>query len=450
MLGAAVLNYSTPTLLNWGQKFDEWWLVANGSHLGKISGLRKYLEQFGEGADEDLVLVIDGLDTWFQLGPDVLISRYHAVNQQANRRISQRLCGRESCPFPPFSHVRQDIIFSATKRCWPAVPDELPCYASPPSPLPEDLYGPETDLPFADMENPYARTRSRYLNSGFTMGTVKAMRKFFTEAEKVMKISPHQGSDQGVVSEIFGRQEYAREVLRQQYLSRHPTQRLLRRLANLWYGKTPSDRDRDAVLEPHPTRERPLIDLANASSTEAMEYGVGLDYANDFSHTTVHSVRDADWINFSNPETPSRNWHTVSPRIKSLPADLADRPPLPILNMTWDQVPLYTHMWTGNVPVSIHHNEYVRNSKNLRRSQWGQLWWNRDAKALLDAHIQGPMQPVAVEWDHHQRHGAAATEWWSPSPVKGGAMADTGMWIEWRDLCGEFEDTLFAPGVGTS
>lgn len=54
------------------------------------------------------------LDIWFQLRPEVLVSRYHSINDAANQRLRQRL-GRAV----EAENLQQKIIFGAGKRCAP-------------------------------------------------------------------------------------------------------------------------------------------------------------------------------------------------------------------------------------------------------------------------------------------------------------------------------------------
>lgn len=127
-------------------------------------------------ADSDLVLMMDAygvssytpyedfkpyysLDIWFQLRPDVLIQRYHAINAAANKRLQQRLGNAVQK-----EGLEQTIIFGAGKRCAPNQMHTVACYPIPESPLPDDLYGKNTDTVMG--RNKYTSLKQRYLNSG--------------------------------------------------------------------------------------------------------------------------------------------------------------------------------------------------------------------------------------------------------------------------------------------
>lgn len=85
ILSAAVLNYSTPTLVNWQHQYNDPGLASGGSHLAKIPGVLRYLSDLGPENDNDLIVVIDGYDVWFQLTPGMLLARFHDINQRANQ-----------------------------------------------------------------------------------------------------------------------------------------------------------------------------------------------------------------------------------------------------------------------------------------------------------------------------------------------------------------------------
>ncbi|KAI1615551.1 hypothetical protein EDD36DRAFT_494422 [Exophiala viscosa] len=461
ILSAEVLNYSTPTLINWGEEFNDNSLSSGGSHLAKISGVLRYLKAVGPDGDEDLVMIIDAYDIWLQLRPDILLSRYYAANARMSQRISRRMCGRDKCPYSPVSHISQKIIFSTQKLCWPHRAEDLACYAAAESSMPDDIFGPDTDqIPGGDEETRLRHIRSRHVNSGFAIGPVKEMRRLFEAAEAHAKEDPHSGSDQGVLADIIGLQEYARELMREMYFYRHPFRRFTNTVAGLVLGKSSFEKGRDQILHPDLDQEReiPRLPYENTTALRLLEYNVGLDYEDDFSHVTVFAPRDTDWVVFSQPEVPSMYYNIRSSHIGKLPNDIGNsRPPfegfnlpskanasIPLGPVGWEHVPLNTHLWTGQVPVSVHHNAWQRGMKNLRHHMWGLLWWNEYAREMFAAHVRGAKQPLAVQVHKSVRGGAhTITEWWSPIENRGGAAMENGTWIEWKHLCGKWDKELF-------
>jgi hypothetical protein len=49
--------------------------------------IRHYLENGQHVQDEDLVLIVDGENSWFQLPSDVIIKQYAGVLENANARL---------------------------------------------------------------------------------------------------------------------------------------------------------------------------------------------------------------------------------------------------------------------------------------------------------------------------------------------------------------------------
>lgn len=193
-----MLGYPTPTLIAWNATFENngattvhtaamlpanfctGGLLGGGSHVAKISGVLDYLESMEESEEDDIVMMMDAYgaweelafppsprfdsklaaDIWFQLRPEVLISRYHAINAAANKRLVSRLGNAVKA-----EKLQQTIIFGAGKRCAPNQMHTIACYPIPESPLPDDVYGANTDTIMG--KNKYTSLKQRYLNSGF-------------------------------------------------------------------------------------------------------------------------------------------------------------------------------------------------------------------------------------------------------------------------------------------
>ena len=68
LLSAQVLGYPVPHLINYGAVEDL--EDAYKQHLTKVAGILRYLEQLdttNDESDEELVLIVDGYDIWFQV-----------------------------------------------------------------------------------------------------------------------------------------------------------------------------------------------------------------------------------------------------------------------------------------------------------------------------------------------------------------------------------------------
>jgi len=90
-MSASALGYPAPVIVNWGKTYDKSKGWKGGSHLAKITGTLDYLDSVSTAdtpdenrlEENDIVVLTDSYDVWFQLPPDVLLKRYHEANRQA-------------------------------------------------------------------------------------------------------------------------------------------------------------------------------------------------------------------------------------------------------------------------------------------------------------------------------------------------------------------------------
>ncbi|KAM5343655.1 hypothetical protein ACJ41O_012192 [Fusarium nematophilum] len=360
---AVALGYPAPVILNWGKNYDDSSEWHGSSHLGKIIGTLEYLDWISrhdthEGdklRDDDIVLLTDSYDTWFQLPPDVLLHRYHEANRQANLRLAEQWKRPGELP------MQQTIIVSTQKKCFPppSSGSNLHCNALPESPLRSDLYGPETD------QDPkcYHDVRPRYLNSGNIIGPVKDLKHYFRRVNHVMERSRSDGkylySDQGIFGEVFGEQEIWRQWL----------------------------------------RDQSSVDVAGQEATlllrENFEYHVGLDYTQQLFIPTVFEEEDGDMLTLNN-ETYIRERSSalgISPvRLNGVPDDLQNSTnPLKKLSSQvksdWGEMPLYADFYTEAIPVVIHHNAHKNGLKERRTKWWDRTWYFPHLRDLLAAQL---------------------------------------------------------------
>lgn len=381
-------------------------LLGGGSHVAKISGVLRYLEALDSAADEELVLMMDGYgafdcyenqsrndthreaDIWFQLRPEVLISRYHAINAQANKRLIDRL-GRAV----EKERLSQTIIFGAGKRCAPNQVHTVACYPIPQSPLPDDLYGANTDTIMG--RNKYTSLRQRYLNSGYIMGPAGDMRKMFRRAwEKVQGIKDHiewdngshgsdfmyHGSDQSIFNTMLGEQEFQREVMRR----RHRT--AVDRLRG--QGKAPKATRIEGTLIDDPLKPKFTHETMEHKPGKPDEFGMGLDYFSELGQQTVNAEEDAQWLWYNRnikEQIPDRRLFDCPPRVAgTIPEDILDsrRPYAGSEDGSdpgWMDVPLYTNLCLDRIPVMIHHN----GDKAARGYSWPKHWISAHARKLI-------------------------------------------------------------------
>ncbi|KAL6872821.1 hypothetical protein J3F83DRAFT_586632 [Trichoderma novae-zelandiae] len=403
LLTMAILGYPSPTIVAWEDQDHADGLLGGGSHFAKITRTLDYLSdperRQQEGFDEELVLMLDAYDIWFQLPPDVLLSRYRAVVDDDNARVSHRM-GKAYAN----EGIRSQVVFGAGKRCAPNLLTSVSCYPVPDSPLPDDIYGANTDTFIGT--SPWSSFRTRYLNSGYIMGPAGEVRRVLERAlEKLEECQNrkgasfddgsgasdmcYHGSDQSIFVEMFGEQEFHREVMRRHHRSRIDD--VLDRVVPGRAGATPPLTHVQQV----PVRDllRPAfshqeVDAAHLPE-KPFEFGIALDYWSLLGHQTSNAVTDARYVLHDQPFSRQHKQlgrfdcvprNDVFPLPRDLPAEL----PLPWMAGSWPDVweamPLYTEICLGTVPVMIHHNSV---QKYQRERQWNETWWHGRARMLL-------------------------------------------------------------------
>lgn len=350
---------------------------------------------------------------------------------------------------PSFLIVIQTHTDNVTRLFqWPWTFDDPPCYAVPESSLPRDVYGPQTDTDVGNEENPYIKYRQRYLNSGVGIGTVRAMRKMFGQALDLAQKERNFGSDQYIFSHIFGDQELWREIVRRDQGS--------------WAGRAdgrPGQPRGRSFPEQHLSEVR---QKAESRLDKNYEFGIGLDYESKIGLNTVFAEDDTEWLVFADEARVKQALHDHgATRSIMLDEDVANSLP-PFWTFThesdlprwtsWSQVPLFTNMWTGIIPAVIHHNAHRNGMKSLRETWWPNIWFSGHARTLLDAHIYGPVIPLA----YSGYEDASMREYWPYEIWKGGARngnASLGTggdenWIRFDVICRDYHEEIFRDDLG--
>ena len=443
-------------MINFGKVFkeDEW---GEGSHVGKIRGVHEFLKDAKKVKDDDLVVVIDGYDVWFQLPPDVLIERYHVIIKEANQRLRGRYGtvvnedSGESDTMKMVQRYTQKIVFAADKICWPNSAEDPACAAVPYSTLPKNVYGPQTD------KDPEAYlNRPRYLNSGTLIGPVAEVRRLYEYA--LQKLEERGGrvlGDQFLFAEVFGEQEYQREIRRKS-------------------SQGPGGRWLDWLSDRLGTSESPLsanITINNMTAVPGRDYefSVGLDYESSLFQTMTRSVGDIEFITYNDSALLSRiqDEHPSWSHPLSLPVDL-QRAKLPfsyaspgnhsddstdgillpfssrldIINQepTWREVPLASNLFASSIPSLLHFNG---NGKPFLNDWWSSMWYFSTSRALLRRYIRSTQGKGAA-----QAAAEGGLNWWDTRGGRGGVWTDRGTWMGWGEVCAKSEDEVFADGKG--
>lgn len=415
VMSSVALGYPLPMLLNWKGEFNrpEWHLA--GSHIAKLESLHAAIEALladpnDIAHDDDLAVLVDSYDVWFQLPPSVLIQRYHQINKDADRRIRDQWRetwrGRgddddDDFPIPP---PKQNIVVTAAKDCHPGPESgSHPHYDHwPQSPMPKFMYGPGTDKvsgPLFDPAQKYKKVRPRCVNSGMIMGTMGALRAALARSKDKIAEAERTGrqlwSDQALLGEVIGEQELWREWVRH--------------LAATWDGG-----DNDAAGAPlyggDGGLHRDVVPIARAALREGknFEFGIGLDYGFSTIPPTCSAEEDGDFVALSDHEqveaASERAGVVDGVRVRGVPPELllhatpnAARDAVkyrdPLRDIAWGSVPLYTDFFFGTTPVGIHHNAYVDGLKAWRIDNWWErMWFHRHLRRLVSSHLILPQQ----------------------------------------------------------
>lgn len=436
LLSGAILNYPEPMLVGFkhedsGSSLD---LAQRISRTTSIIGIDKHLRNISTARDEDLVVIADGLNTWFQLRPQTLLDRYFESNRRADGHIRKEL-GRTAEALK----IRQTILFASQRDCSPWNPEDPACSAVPESSLPRDIYGPQTDAKAGEGLDPFLKQRPRYISSAFAMGPLGAMRKLYAEAAKRTLGNENLQNDDRVLGQIFAEQEIARESHRLK--SSSPFGRFFDWLSGFWESAS--------IVAEKQAQQLRETDLSR-------EFGIGLDYASGLAFQAAHADSDVEWLKFSDPNSlHAANYkHSISDsRISRLGPDVASALPpfwtyskevLPSRNTPWSNVSLLTNVWTGVTPVIIQHDVQNYHSESLREAWWSNVWYQKYARKLFDVHIQSPIGPVAISGYNAE----SRRQWWGPEDWKGGARNETNFWWRYEDVCGGTEHEVFRDKKG--
>lgn len=458
IMSSVALGYPLPTLLNWDGDFNrpEWHFA--GSHIAKLESLLAVIEELLHNEDDanedDLALMVDAYDLWFQLPPSVLIQRFHQLNHEADER--NRLEWEKAGPDFPIPPPRQNIIVTTAKDCFPTADSGSdPHYELwPPSPMPEDLYAENTDTltpPLWDSARKYRKVRPRCVNSGMIMGTMgvlrDALRRCKEKVENVARAGRQIWSDQALIGEVIGDQEAWRTWVRE--------------LADTWNGTLAESQS--ALLDGHVRNI-----AAAAMDGEHFEFGIGLDYNFTTIPATCSAEEDGYFVKINDSATLIQQSERAGVpdvvRVQGIPPELqtSSIDDDPFADVQWGDEPLYTDFYFGTTPVGIHHNAYIEGLKPWRiKNWWSRMWFYPKLRDLVTQSLRAsektarPLLKVAREGAddvvYRAPKGSKVTVF---TPGKGGreTVPATFKPIDWDGVCQKgskpWHEGLFGDGKG--
>lgn len=440
MLTALVLDYPPATLVE-GESIDD-----------SITAIRDYLLKPLRFKDDDVVLIVDEPDVWFQLPSDLLLRRFFAILAADNKKL-RFTYGRSyssSRDGPAAQAFSERIIFGADKMCHAKSSDDAACLAVPYSPLMPDIYG-----KYTDDSSDTSEYRPRWLNSGAVMGLVGDLRLLYRRAAELSYESSGSLNEEQTLSKIFGQQEYARELYR------------------LHVSRSWATRFAEAVgiLD--------TVDISNVSSPVSRgrryDFAMGLDYRSDLFFTMPKADNDVDWLRYNNVTTLSgaqRNHKVPRESRLLLPEDIGLLPhPFTEMfndtdtktkkkssastspgykesvdnlpganNASWHTVPLATNVRSATVPPLLHLDRKAAD----RDKQWTSMWFHPWSRALLRKYLR-----VIQEEEVSVSSLQDGVNSWDTRGGKGGMWTAHDEWKTWSDMCQGFEETVFGDVLGT-
>ena len=447
-LSAAILGYPTPSAIDWGGESNDDKFGDLSWEWGKTHGTLQYLQNIEESRRDDLVLIVDNEDSWFQLKPEVLIHRYRDIIKQADKRLRNSLDGDQE------GVKRPEIVFAARKKCYAHKKDHIGCYAAPEPP--KYVYLPTGEK----VERFVSEDRPRFLSSILMMGTVKSLLDLHQLAWERWNNNPTlYSSRDDLFASLFGEQEYQREQLRKSSLSLF--QRIFR------------PANKESFLD-----HAPPLHLMFAQNLTTADYGITLDYTSLLGHIPS---KTGDWVRFAEPQSiysaaASLNLPSAGPPSVEIARDIhISRPPLWSLapyssaypfeyedlprDMPWRNMPLYTNLATSVTPALILNRNEME--EDQLQQQWKKMWFTPYMRKKMQNLAYEPQLPIATttnpnlpqrlremtrQWRHKGRgRPLGEKQWWSSvwvSPVdkarRGlGWLVQDNKWKTWAEECPE-------------
>lgn len=440
MFSAMANGYPSPVILNWGYVPPQPDDGVDRSHIRRTFASVEYLDTMMKDTtheddrvrEDDLLVMLDGLDAWWQLPPAVFIKRYHEANWQADSRLRQKW-GPGRIP------MKQTIVAAAQKRCAPFPKGDhgfdLHCNALPESPQRADLYGPGTDTPSPEgrvgVPDDLARKwRPTFINAGVIVGPAGDMRRYYrrvlSRIKETQAVMPRLRTDQGLHGEVWAEQEMFRT----------------------WLSKQPG-RDTDGFLDLDDPLARKVLDT--------YEYHFGLDYFQQLSLPTFLDDHAAEFINISEQAVVaarSKELKIDPQRLLDVPEDVktAWNPLQKVLPkediLPWINMPLFAHFFTEAVPAIVHHNAYQDGLKKRRQLWWDRTWYFQYLRPLVYEYINRTITELPILGQVAAGEGKAVYRALPSEKVKrrprrfDAQFATTGLpEIEFDDICREQPNT---------
>ncbi|KAF2649833.1 hypothetical protein K491DRAFT_167766 [Lophiostoma macrostomum CBS 122681] len=475
-MAGTILNYPPPTVINLFQQFNS----QAEREKARLKSIYHHLKNKKFVKKEDLVLIVDGEDTWFQLPSDVIIRQYQNIVADANKRLREQY-GVDEKGLQKFN---QTIIFGAEKVC---EGDEVACKNAPYSPLPSNIYGRQTGK-----EKIYSP--ARYLDSGMVMGPVFDMRNLYEIAVQRFDSHNQAATAQSVLSTIFGEQQLARSTESTKGTSSDDQKWFS------WFGGRAGT-----------STENSETTNATPEDDQRHEFSIGLDYTHTifqpFQHTTedelipVSHDNSTDLTIYHHADTPTPILNIPTALQQARPPfwtpDLSRNDPTPEnhkptyieplqyqqqlddlkpRDTSWADIALIQNTYTGAIPAIFHLKlpPYASNERRHLSSDselvdtrrltprkpearttptanltWDSLWYAGYERALLRKSLRMPQSPIGAHFA-----AVGGDQMWDQRGGRGGVWTEKeDLWFPWGEVdgvCGTLAQLqqIFSDGKG--
>ncbi|KAF1813843.1 hypothetical protein P152DRAFT_481042 [Eremomyces bilateralis CBS 781.70] len=462
----------------------------SGTGIPRIQALHRYFEREKSIRDNDLLLILDGHNSLFQLPPDVLKKQYSQVVEAGNTRSRDRYGPEKMLRGISLTAAKysQSVIFAASKSCEENAIEDLACAAAPEPPeFPSPIANKTVVADFHGIYKP-----PRFLHSTMFMGPARHIRTLVKAAvDRAERNSELSISDQMLFASLFGQQELAREQ------SRHASTRSpwSTFMEGLFPSKNAFEYRHEKIETPKPAQLNPDVDY---------ELAIGLDYSGALFQTVSpdfpeelayieHTLINGDELSlppslstskppFANliPQTPiiAREHDIQSLLIKPFsPPQDHPAPPTPddehpsITDTTpvkpdpltsWAALELATNTFTKAVPAIINTSPADRPGPE-QPDDWERMWYHPHLRAILEQYMKrgfggSRYAKERMELVKLMANGGIPNPFlenlYGPTSGihdrggRGGVWTDTGLWQAWGAVCtaSEFAEGLFPDG----
>lgn len=430
-LSAMLLNYPPPTTINLKSAYvsDVQW------ERNTLNSTLHYLSNGKLVKDEDLVLIVDGQQAWFQLPSDVIIAQYKKLLKLANVDLLAKYGVDENGS----QKFNETIIFGAEKRCQG---DDLACRYVPKSTIPANLYE-------ADNGRRVTDTPAKFLNSKVVMGPAKDLRTLYSAAlQKFNSKRSQSQSVQSVLATMFSEQQLQRGAI---IGERKPISTKLKGFLSGLKRSAPAGRLGKAKAAPE--------------NRTQYDFSIGLDYSHQLVQPLLYCAED-ELVSLRHDNStdlsiyphagiltiPETLENTRPPFWRADPVDHNPSPnekpayieqleitsrldTMPKRNNLWNTVPLVQNTYTGAVPaILLNANSLHRGDEHppIANITWNDMWYASYRRALLRNYFRTPQSPAGY---HDSLVGG--DRFWDKRGGRGGIWTEAEqIWLPWGEVDG--------------